>query len=754
MTIPANTQSGDAAESALLHKRTTIIRAVAFAIVCLMFLPVMMGRIFVCDDLLNYHLPIRQFYAQCLAEGHSFDWMPGLFSGFFLTGSGQAGTYHPLHWLLYRWLPLPLAFGTEIIVSYPFMLLGMKLFLQRHLRRADAAWLGAIVFTFSGFCTLHFLHPNAIAVVAHLPWLLLSLDILLRPEPGRVRTRVAAELGVAFLTGSQLLLGYPQYVWFSLLAESVYCLGFVTLNGQGIRLLTQLTLLKSSGMGVGAVQLLPSMDALADSDRTLMPDEYFFQHPLTAFDMLQWVNPFLTKSRVFGISTHELGVYCGSVSLLLATLALSRMRTRAPERRLLLVMLSLGLIALWLSFGRAGGLYIVQTWLPLVGKFRWPSRITVLMHFVVAVFAAVGYLRLTSDSAVGPHHQLSRRIWLLPALSVMASGLVYLIWPHEEIASWSLLLTGPLLFVLAAVLVKDLSQGKWSPALIVLLAGDLAVYGFTYEAMNHTRSYADILSELKVPPGDSNDGRIIAEVHLSDVSVGFGGNELLLAGWKQADGYEGLLPQCYLLNENISLDGLRISGVRWIVNSGRHSSIPGLLPTSDNGWLEVPGPLPRVRLTGDVRTIADPAVAVKALSAQGPVIVESDVSGLSPSETIKSVAEISLDQPGEIVVRTQSSSAQLMVLSERYSRGWQVFLDDVPAAVVRAEVDFMACKVPPGSHVLHFVFRPSSVRVGRMVSVGTALLLLLCGILRLTVQRHTRTVSASIGNNATEFQQT
>ena len=224
------------------------------------------------------------------------------------------------------------------------------------------------------------------------------------------------------------------------------------------------------------------------------------------------------------------------------------------------------------------------------------------------------------------------------------------------------------------------------------------------------------------------------------MSVGFGGNELLLAGWKQADGYEGLLPQCYLLNENISLDGLRISGVRWIVNSGRHSSIPGLLPTSDNGWLEVPGPLPRVRLTGDVRTIADPAVAVKALSAQGPVIVESDVSGLSPSETIRSVAEISLDQPGEIVVRTQSSSAQLMVLSERYSRGWQVFLDDVPAAVVRAEVDFMACKVPPGSHVLHFVFRPSSVRVGRMVSVGTALLLLLCGILRLTVQRHTRTV--------------
>ena len=153
----------------------------AFGLLVWMFLPLFTGRVYIWDDLQNYHLPVRQFYSECLRNGDSFDWMPTLFSGFFLTGSGQGGTYHPLHLLLYRCLPLTIAFNLEILLSYPFMLFGMQLFLKRHLDRSDAAWLGAIVFTFSGFCTLHFLHPNAIAVVAHIPWLLFAQDVLLRP---------------------------------------------------------------------------------------------------------------------------------------------------------------------------------------------------------------------------------------------------------------------------------------------------------------------------------------------------------------------------------------------------------------------------------------------------------------------------------------------------------------------------------------------------------------------------------------------
>lgn len=734
MTNPANTSpGGDCQSSTQIQRHARIARWSAFAVLAWMFLPLFTGRIYVCDDLLNYHLPIRQFYARCLQQGDSFDWMPGLFSGYFLTGSGQAGTYHPLHWMLYRFLSLNSAFNLEILSSYPFMLFGMKLFLQRHLGRPDAAWLGAIVFTFSGFCTLHFLHPNAIAVVSHIPWLLLAIDVILRSDRQGGGQRIAAETGIALLTGSQLLLGYPQYVWFSLLAESIYCLGFVRFSSRGIRDLSLITLLKILGLGLGAAQILPSMEALAASDRASMPAEYFFQHPLTSADMLQWVNPFLTKSRVFGESTHELGVYCGALPLLLLIVALCRIRTRFPERRLVQVMLALGLIALWLSFGKAGGLYVAQTWLPLVGKFRWPSRIIVLLHFVTAVLAAVGYSQLTPISK--QRSGLPKVIFFIPLLSIIASLLVFQMCPRDRVASTGLLIIGPILVTLAAVMLRDLSHGKMTAAFMLFIAGDLAAYGFTYEALNKTQTIDQIVSGLESPPGRPDEGRIIVESHPPDRDVEFRGNALLLAGWRQADGYEGLLPRMPLHGQDMTLDALRISGVKWIANSGRQASIKGLRPTSDTRWLEVPDPLPRVRLSNHTHGISDTENAVRFLSADGPVIVENPAQGLLNAEEGFASATLTEDRPGNILIRSQSQTSQFLVLSERYSPFWRASIDGVPVQILRTESEFMGCLVPPGNHSIQFVFDAASVRHGLQISVSVLILLIACCLGRCIVGR-------------------
>ena len=767
--------SENASQSIL--QQTRIARAAAFAVLGWMFLPLLTGQIYVCDDLLNYHLPIRQFYSSCLQNGDAFDWMPSLFSGYFLTGSGQAGTYHPWHWLLYRCLPLETAFNLEVLSSYPFMLFGMKLFLQRHFQRPDAAWLGAIVFTFSGFCTLHFLHPNAIAVVSHIPWLLLALDVILRDCPGSAFGSVIAQsspvdgatgvpyarrsadgmaiTGIALLTGSQLLLGYPQYVWFSLLAEIVYCLGFVSWNSRGVRRLLLIASLKVLGLGLGAVQILPSMAALSESDRSAMSPEFFFEHPLTAADMLQWFNPFLTDTRVFGQNTHELGLYCGAIPLLLAIVAIARLRTQSSHRRLLQVMLALGLLALWLSFGKAGGLYVVQTWLPMIGKFRWPSRILVLLHFVVAVFATAGYIRITSPVSGtalaagvsletngqmpfsrGPSQRLPRIIYLVPIASILTSLLAPVICGREQVASWALLLLGPILFVLAAILVRDVSRGRYSPAFMLFLAGDLAAYGFTYEALSRKQSMSQIVADLRTPPGAPNEGRIIAEVQLQNGDEQFHGNRLLLKGWHQADGYEGLMSSRSLLGENLTLDGLRIAGVRWVINEGRHNSIAGLQPTDNAKWLEVPNPLPRARLTSNIRMVKGTAEAIEHFSAAGPAIIECDpeqrasieeltTSSGTPSESDS--VKIGSDRPGRIEVDVECSSSKLLILSESYSPGWKVTVNGESSSVFRAEVDYMASVIPAGRSRVQFRFEPNSVTAGFRISV-TSLCILCLGV--------------------------
>ena len=93
--------------------------------------PMFAGRVYVADDLGAFHLPLRNFYSQQLGAGEPFDWDPEMFGGFYLTGEGQAGTYHPLHLLLYRFLPLQTAFDLECLLSYPVMLAGMYVFLLR-----------------------------------------------------------------------------------------------------------------------------------------------------------------------------------------------------------------------------------------------------------------------------------------------------------------------------------------------------------------------------------------------------------------------------------------------------------------------------------------------------------------------------------------------------------------------------------------------------------------------------------------------
>src|SRR5262245_24715914 len=185
-------------------------------------IPLFLGQVYVTDDLGIGHLTMRTFYAHSLGQRESFIWWPNVFCGYYLHGEGQAGMYHPLHLLLYSLLPLATAFNLELLLTYPFLLAGTFLFLRRCEFRRDAAIFGALLFTFSGFSFLHFVHPNMVSVIAHLPWLLLAIDVVMCDSGTR---RVAfAKLGVGLLTVSQLLLGHPQAVWISAVIELSYLL--------------------------------------------------------------------------------------------------------------------------------------------------------------------------------------------------------------------------------------------------------------------------------------------------------------------------------------------------------------------------------------------------------------------------------------------------------------------------------------------------------------------------------------------------
>ncbi len=664
-------------------------------------LPFFLGQVYVADDLGEFHLPLRAFYAQQLAAGEPFDWMPSLFGGFYVTAEGQLGAYHPLHYLLYRWLPLGAAFDLELLVSYPFLFAGMYFLLRRFLDQSSAALYGASTFTFGGFCLLHFLHPNAIAIVAHLPWLLVAIDIALTTPAGP--RRATAYLAVGLLTASQVLLGYPQYVWLSLLAE----IAFVAWRATALRVpaarLGILLLFGLLGVVAAAVQWMPTLDALNSSTRAATDRDFANTGSLHPLNLCQLFAPYLFQTRVAGQNTHELGLYIGAAPFLLCVWLLTQRQRWGKFAPLVWATVIFGGAALLLAMGEAGGLYRLQQYLPVANRFRFPCRAIVLVQLAAATVAATAFcvlLETRGDARRGENRRGTRAMCVALAVSVALAVVGPLTWP-QYVATSALVWTGPLLIAVGAGLIL-LAQHNVRGAMAMLAlftAVDLAAYGLSYSVWGRTADLREFAAGI-TPPPNSGRPRAVAQ----EIDGLRSGNRMLLAGLSRVDGYAGLEPAKQL--DYSTVNAQRRAGVDHV-----------LVPASEkNGtashWTPVDSPAPRARLvtrTTAIRTGTGVSDDLEVVATEPPVELSSRPAG---SVSIRD------DLPGRLSLESQAPSRQLLVTTEGYHHGWIATVDGRVVPVVRVDGDFLGCVVDLGTHAVDLRFRPRSLQLGRMVSIG------------------------------------
>ena len=134
--------------------------------------------------------------------------------------------------------------------------------------------------------------------------------------------------------------------------------------------------------------------------------------------------------------------------------------------------------------------------------------------------------------------------------------------------------------------------------LILLAALDQGWYGLSYRADAESAMLEKYVASAGTPPGVP-DGRVVGALLGFDKPGLRTGDVMTLAGWRRADGYAGLEP-CRQLDYHL-LPALRVAGVRWVQNEPSTAGIAGLKRYDDH-WLEVPGPLPRVRLVTQTKT--------------------------------------------------------------------------------------------------------------------------------------------------------
>lgn len=663
--------------------------------------PLLTGRVQTDTDLGNFHLPMRFFQAEALARGFDFLWFPYAYAGFHLHGEGQASLYHPLQWAMYRWLPLDVAFGLEVVRNYVLLVLGGWVCLRRFGVRRDAALLGAALFAFGSFNAMHFMHLNAIAIMAHLPWKIWLIDIALR-SPRSDRAALAA-VGLSLATASQLLFGHPQFVWLSMVVEGAFA-AFVLWRGVGRWRWPWLGGALVLGFAVAGVQLLPQWETLGLSHRADPGVDFAYTFSLQPVNLLQVVSPLFFRARaVGGAEATEFAVYMGSLMPVLLAWGALRLSALGPWRSAMWAASGLAIFALGMALGDHGPIYWLQGELPVLRLLRAPARYVGVMQAALALMAAIAFADLARVCERGGLPPARRLLWLgVPLLLAAIAFGLGLSRPFAE--SVARAVSGPVRLAYGLVAIAVFSLGVVLaargvrialPILLGLALLDVGVYGVGWMIREPPVTLEQFIHDRTLPEW--------TERH----RLHWGPPSLTMRHVRMLSGYSAMVPKRRLRTDRYELGNrppppevlvaLRVAGVGWAY--GR----------------PIPDPLPRVRLVGEAQRADRLQEQLLRIDPETTAIVHGDVvlGGDAPGSVI-----VIDDLPGRLRVETNAPSPQLLVFAESHHPGWRARVDGSEAPLMRAYGDFIGVPVPAGVHEIELDFDPESVRIGSLISLA------------------------------------
>jgi hypothetical protein len=671
-------------EPASAHHRglDLVIGLCSLGLLTPLVLPLATGRVFVQNDLTWFHLPMRYLYQQALRAGDTVLWTPSILAGFYMQGEGQTGMFHPVHQLLYRLLPLGPAFNLELIGSYPLAFGGMYWFLRRLEFSVTASLWGAMLFAFSGFTLLHHHHMNMVEIVAHLPWLLAAADVAISDD--RPRAQALGFAAVALILASELLLGFPQAVWWTGLALSAYAV-FRASELRRWRRLRSCAAALAIGVLIGAVQWLPSLDVASRSTRAGGASDFAVTYSLHPFNLLQLWSPYFFEGGAYGgiVSFHEYGIYSGAILIVSCLWVWIRRDALAHRRRLVTATTVFAAIALVLALGRYGGLDWVITHLPVLRSIRGPVRYVVLVQFALAVLAAITMddLLAIARGAAGELRRFASVLWIPATLGLLTTLLLNTgVLPYGRHTFARLAAASAGVAIVAVVTLLTTLAGRraaWAiPALVVVTALDLGAWGIRFVYLVPARTIESLTDQVPAAPQAPADSYAFVQRHGP-----YSSDLLVLRGYRLTSGYVGLFPTATHPLESEA--AIRLSGTRWIF-------------TPDGSRQPFDGAAARVRLL-------------------------DDSSGS---------ARLVVDRPGRLVADVNVQGPRTLAFTERYHDGWSATADGAPVPTVPVDDDFLGCVVPPGTHEVTLRFMPRSFVYGSTLSAFGVLLLATGGLMR------------------------
>ena len=380
------------------------------------------------DGQIDY-LPSRVFSAEMFRAGALPVWDPHIFSGMSHVAIVQTGPFYPLNIILYVLLPSTVAFNVAMIL-HVLLLLGFSHAYFRLLTdREEAAWLGAVAFTFSGFLLLHI---EAIGMFNSAAWiapLFYCVEKWMRTREWRFCAWGGACLAL------QLMAGWPQMVLLSAIYVAIYFLSAVREQSKRLQMLAGLLVMGLLSAGLGAIEVLPTMEFKPYSNLAALTYNHFLSNSVAPQTLVTLLFPYLLGADYV---THHAVPWLGP----------AQMAVTASYMGILPLMLGVGALAFWRASRHvrfAAGSAVIAVFLSCAGftpiaplLYRLPAynffrdhRVNLIfVAFFVATLAAYLAGHLGELSAV-----LRARLARAVPLGTVIPGIVLLIWIRAIVGS-------------------------------------------------------------------------------------------------------------------------------------------------------------------------------------------------------------------------------------------------------------------------------------------------------------------------------
>jgi hypothetical protein len=688
-------------------------------------------------------------------------WNPWITAGRPLHADAQSAIFSPFNWIAYvmdEWRALALIAALKLWVAA----FGMFLLARALSMRWPGAAVAGVVYGFSLWMVTWISYPHA-SVWALVPWALLAAEgVIRRPDPRRTAL-------LALVIGLQFLCGHPESSFHLIVAVLVW--SALRLGGSPSWRRASLGVVAGLAWGalLAALVLVPVGElVLRSADLSQRAGEAKgIKTPLKfALGVLMpfyWGKPTQTSIDFFLLAR---AFYGGALPLVLAVVAL---RTPTRERVATAVV---GAVSMCVVLGIPPVFWVVSR-LPVFSSGH-NTRLAVLYLLCLALLAGWGL-----DDLV--RRGVSRRV-LVVAACVAVAPVLYTV--ARSRSSWDLVgdafavafgfdrapaLADPtvggvvrgaatvqaaVIAGAACVLLAFLRGRALAVGAVVLVAADLAWAGVGYNpaidrALASQPSTGAIRELQRAAPqrfvtlGDLAQNAIpmdhkIPEARGYDLPVEKRFDTLWRAKLSpEFPSQVGPLPAFIPLTlPRVDADRLRylsFLGVSRVLQSPSEPKldIPDLRLIYDRPDARIyanDAALPRAFVVGAQRRVSDPYAEITsdAFDAREAALVESGSSEGEPG--LAGPAQILHTENDRQVLEIRTTRPGILVVTEAWAPGWHAVMGGEELEVERVDYLYRGVRVPAGTHIVEFTYRPLSWRIGWIVSL-VAFVALLGGFL-------------------------